>query len=143
VRPDLGPGSAALHRAPLPGARPGLIEVEQAAVGCGADPDPVRQRAGEQVYGVPREQGQHLGGHERAAHGGVAGCLEQRDRRHARGRPVDDGQARLGRRPPAEGFAAFGEAWGNAGDPPAISVHIVSGLASPQYLVEIDAVAVI
>jgi enamine deaminase RidA (YjgF/YER057c/UK114 family) len=44
--------------------------------------------------------------------------------------------------PPAEGFAAFGEAWGNAGDPPAISVHIVSGLASPQYLVEIDAVAV-
>jgi len=45
--------------------------------------------------------------------------------------------------PPAEGFAAFGEAWGNAGDPPAISVHIVSGLASPQYLVEVDAVAVI
>jgi enamine deaminase RidA (YjgF/YER057c/UK114 family) len=44
--------------------------------------------------------------------------------------------------PPAEGFAAFGEAWGNAGDPPAISVHIVSGLASPQFLVEIDAVAV-
>ena len=29
------------------------------------------------------------------------------------------------------------------GHPPAISVHIVSGLASPQYLVEIDAVAVI
>ena len=45
--------------------------------------------------------------------------------------------------PPAEGFAAFGEAWGNAGDPPAISVHIVSGLASPRYLVEIDAVAVV
>jgi enamine deaminase RidA (YjgF/YER057c/UK114 family) len=29
------------------------------------------------------------------------------------------------------------------GHPPAIGVHIVSGLASPQYLVEIDAVAVI
>ena len=45
--------------------------------------------------------------------------------------------------PPAEGFAAFREAWGDAGDPPAISVHIVSGLASPRFLVEIDAVAVV
>ena len=45
--------------------------------------------------------------------------------------------------PPADGFAAFREAWGNAGDPPAISVHIVSGLAAPGFLVEIDAVAVV
>ena len=29
------------------------------------------------------------------------------------------------------------------GHPPAISVHIVSGLASPRYLVEINAVAVV
>jgi enamine deaminase RidA (YjgF/YER057c/UK114 family) len=45
--------------------------------------------------------------------------------------------------PAAEGFAAFREAWGDAADPPAISVHIVSGLANPQFLVEIDAIAVI
>ncbi len=45
--------------------------------------------------------------------------------------------------PLADGFAAFGEAWGNAGDPPAISVHVVSGLANPLFLVEIDAVAVV
>jgi enamine deaminase RidA (YjgF/YER057c/UK114 family) len=44
---------------------------------------------------------------------------------------------------PAAGFAAFREAWGDGGDPPAISVHIVSGLANPQFLVEIDAVAAI
>jgi enamine deaminase RidA (YjgF/YER057c/UK114 family) len=45
--------------------------------------------------------------------------------------------------PPAAGFAAFREAWGDAANPPAISVHIVSGLARPQFLVEIDAVAAI
>jgi enamine deaminase RidA (YjgF/YER057c/UK114 family) len=45
--------------------------------------------------------------------------------------------------PAAEGFAAFREAWGDAADPPAISVHIISGLANPQFLVEIDAIAVI
>jgi enamine deaminase RidA (YjgF/YER057c/UK114 family) len=44
--------------------------------------------------------------------------------------------------PIAEGFAAFREAWGDTADPPAISVHIVSGLANPAFLVEIDAVAV-
>ncbi len=43
----------------------------------------------------------------------------------------------------AEGFAAFREEWGEAGDPPAISVHVISGLANPRFLVEIDAVAVI
>ena len=45
--------------------------------------------------------------------------------------------------PLAGGFAAFGEAWGSAGDSPAISVHVVSGLANPLFLVEIDAVAVV
>jgi enamine deaminase RidA (YjgF/YER057c/UK114 family) len=44
---------------------------------------------------------------------------------------------------PAEGFAAFRETWGDAGDPPAISVHVVSGLANPRFLVEIDAVAAV
>ena len=77
---------------------------------------PVRQRAGEQVRAAARA----------TLHDVVRWTIA-----------IVDGQ------PPAEGFAAFGEAWGNAGDPPAISVHIVSGLASPQYLVEIDAVAVI
>jgi enamine deaminase RidA (YjgF/YER057c/UK114 family) len=43
----------------------------------------------------------------------------------------------------AEGFAAFGAARGGAADPPAISVHIVSGLANPRFLVEIDAIAVV
>jgi enamine deaminase RidA (YjgF/YER057c/UK114 family) len=43
----------------------------------------------------------------------------------------------------AEGFAAFREVWGDASDPPAISVHVVSGLANPRFLVEIDAVAVL
>jgi enamine deaminase RidA (YjgF/YER057c/UK114 family) len=45
--------------------------------------------------------------------------------------------------PVREGFAAFQEAWANAADPPAISVHIVSGLANPRFLVEIDAIAVL
>jgi enamine deaminase RidA (YjgF/YER057c/UK114 family) len=45
--------------------------------------------------------------------------------------------------PLADGFAAFREAWGDAGDPPAISVHIVSGLAHPRFLVEVDAIAAI
>ncbi|MFP3900915.1 MAG: RidA family protein [Acidimicrobiia bacterium] len=41
----------------------------------------------------------------------------------------------------ADGFAAFQEAWDPADSPPAITVHIVSGLADPRFLVEIDAVA--
>jgi enamine deaminase RidA (YjgF/YER057c/UK114 family) len=45
--------------------------------------------------------------------------------------------------PVREGFASFQEAWGDAADPPAISVHIVSGLANPQFLVEIDAIAAV
>lgn len=45
--------------------------------------------------------------------------------------------------PLVEGFAAFREAWGDAADPPTLSVHIVAGLANPKFLVEIDAVAVV
>jgi len=45
--------------------------------------------------------------------------------------------------PLVEGFAAFREAWGDAADPPTLSVHVVAGLANPKFLVEIDAVAVV
>jgi enamine deaminase RidA (YjgF/YER057c/UK114 family) len=43
----------------------------------------------------------------------------------------------------AAGFGAFREIWGDAADPPAISVHVVSGLANPGFLVEIDAIAAV
>jgi enamine deaminase RidA (YjgF/YER057c/UK114 family) len=41
-----------------------------------------------------------------------------------------------------EGFAAFQQIWDPADPPPAITVHVVAGLA-PQLLVEIDAIAVV
>jgi enamine deaminase RidA (YjgF/YER057c/UK114 family) len=41
-----------------------------------------------------------------------------------------------------EGVAAFREVWNPADPPPAITVHVVAGLA-PGFLVEIDAVAVV
>jgi enamine deaminase RidA (YjgF/YER057c/UK114 family) len=41
-----------------------------------------------------------------------------------------------------EGLAAFQQAWNPADPPPAITVHVVAGLG-PEFLVEIDAVAVI
>lgn len=41
-----------------------------------------------------------------------------------------------------EGVAAFQQVWNPADPPPAITVHIVAGLA-PGFLVEIDAVAVV
>jgi enamine deaminase RidA (YjgF/YER057c/UK114 family) len=44
---------------------------------------------------------------------------------------------------PEAGFAAFQEVWGARGDPPAISVDVVAGLANPSFLVEITAVAVV
>jgi enamine deaminase RidA (YjgF/YER057c/UK114 family) len=50
---------------------------------------------------------------------------------------VVDGQ------PLGEGLGAFQQAWGSAGDPPAISVHVVAGLAHPRFLVEVDAIAVL
>jgi enamine deaminase RidA (YjgF/YER057c/UK114 family) len=42
-----------------------------------------------------------------------------------------------------EGFAAFGEVWPRDAAPPAITVAIVSGLAVPGALVEIEAVAAV
>jgi enamine deaminase RidA (YjgF/YER057c/UK114 family) len=41
-----------------------------------------------------------------------------------------------------EGFAAFLEAWNPADPPPAITVHLVAGLG-PEFLVKIDAVAIV
>lgn len=41
------------------------------------------------------------------------------------------------------GFAAFQEVWGGRGEPPAISVDVVAGLAHPSFLVEITAIAVL
>jgi enamine deaminase RidA (YjgF/YER057c/UK114 family) len=41
-----------------------------------------------------------------------------------------------------EGVAAFQEVWNLADPPPAITVHVVSGLG-PGFLLEIDAVAVV
>ncbi|HEX5205740.1 RidA family protein [Paractinoplanes rhizophilus] len=41
-----------------------------------------------------------------------------------------------------EGVAAFQKVWNPADPPPAITVHVVAGLA-PGFLVEIDAVAVV
>lgn len=41
------------------------------------------------------------------------------------------------------GFAAFQRAWGRRPNPPAITGMFVAGLANPDYLVEIDAVAVV
>jgi enamine deaminase RidA (YjgF/YER057c/UK114 family) len=45
--------------------------------------------------------------------------------------------------PLRDGFAAFGEVWGGRPNPPAISVAMVSGLAVPGAVVEIDAVAAV
>jgi enamine deaminase RidA (YjgF/YER057c/UK114 family) len=50
---------------------------------------------------------------------------------------VVDGQ------PLVDGFRAFQALWGDRGEPPAISVAVVAGLANPQFLVEISAVAVV
>lgn len=42
-----------------------------------------------------------------------------------------------------EAFAAFQQVWGERGDPPAITVAHVVALASPAFLVEATAVAVV
>jgi enamine deaminase RidA (YjgF/YER057c/UK114 family) len=41
------------------------------------------------------------------------------------------------------GFAAFQNAWPETPNPPAITMVFVSGLAHPDFLVEMDAVAVV
>jgi enamine deaminase RidA (YjgF/YER057c/UK114 family) len=45
--------------------------------------------------------------------------------------------------PLQEGFEAFQRVWGNRPNPPAISVMFVAGLAHPDFLAEMDAVAVV
>jgi enamine deaminase RidA (YjgF/YER057c/UK114 family) len=40
-------------------------------------------------------------------------------------------------------FEVFQAVWGTRPNPPTISVHYVAGLAHPDFLVEIDAVAVV
>jgi enamine deaminase RidA (YjgF/YER057c/UK114 family) len=42
-----------------------------------------------------------------------------------------------------EGFAAFAEKWGNKPNPPTLTGLFVSGLANPDWLVEMEAVAVV
>ncbi len=42
-----------------------------------------------------------------------------------------------------QGFEVFQEVWGSRPNPPAITGMFVSGLANPDFLVEIDAVAVL
>src|SRR5215216_781169 len=42
-----------------------------------------------------------------------------------------------------EGFAAFQRFWGNPSNPPAITAMFVSGLAHPDFLLEMDAIAVV
>jgi enamine deaminase RidA (YjgF/YER057c/UK114 family) len=44
--------------------------------------------------------------------------------------------------PLQEAVAAFAAVWGERGDPPAITLAVVEGLASPAFLIEIDAIAV-
>jgi enamine deaminase RidA (YjgF/YER057c/UK114 family) len=39
------------------------------------------------------------------------------------------------------GFAAFQQAWGDHPNPPAITVQVVTALANPAFLVEIEAIA--
>jgi enamine deaminase RidA (YjgF/YER057c/UK114 family) len=42
-----------------------------------------------------------------------------------------------------EGFSAFRRAWGDPPNPPAITFAYVAGLANPDFLVEMDAIAVV
>lgn len=44
---------------------------------------------------------------------------------------------------PQEGFMVFAKKWGNYPNFPAITVLFVSGLGNPDWLIEIDAVAVL
>jgi len=41
------------------------------------------------------------------------------------------------------GFEAFQRVWGNRPNPPAISFMFVAGLAHPDFLAEMDAIAVV
>ena len=41
------------------------------------------------------------------------------------------------------GFEVFQQVWGNRPNPPAITMAFVAGLANPNFLVEMDAIAVV
>ncbi len=41
------------------------------------------------------------------------------------------------------GYAAFQRVWGDRPDPPVITAAVVTGLAHPDFLVEMDAIAVV
>jgi enamine deaminase RidA (YjgF/YER057c/UK114 family) len=41
------------------------------------------------------------------------------------------------------GYAAFQRVWGDRPNPPLITAAVVKGLAHPDFLVEIDAIAVV
>jgi enamine deaminase RidA (YjgF/YER057c/UK114 family) len=43
----------------------------------------------------------------------------------------------------ATGYAAFQRVWGTPVDPPVITAAVVKGLARPEFLVEMDAIAVV
>lgn len=45
--------------------------------------------------------------------------------------------------PIGPGFGVFQQVWGNRPNPPAITVAFVAGLAHPDFLAEIDAIAVV
>lgn len=40
-------------------------------------------------------------------------------------------------------FGAYGQEWGTDVEPPTVSILIVAGLANPEFLIEIEAVAVV
>jgi enamine deaminase RidA (YjgF/YER057c/UK114 family) len=42
-----------------------------------------------------------------------------------------------------QGFGVFQDEWGNRAPPPVVSVLFVAGLAHPDFLVEIEAIAVV
>jgi enamine deaminase RidA (YjgF/YER057c/UK114 family) len=44
---------------------------------------------------------------------------------------------------PQPGFEVFRRVWGDRPNPPTITVLFVGGLANPDFLVEIDAIAVV
>jgi enamine deaminase RidA (YjgF/YER057c/UK114 family) len=43
----------------------------------------------------------------------------------------------------ASGYAAFQRVWGDRPNPPVITAAVVTGLARPEFLVEMDAIAVV
>lgn len=44
---------------------------------------------------------------------------------------------------PQEGFEVFRKKWGNRQNPPTLTVLFVAGLANPEWLIEMEAIAVV